>query len=123
MSSVSGNQYNGNAGNFANQVNDNLSHNGKWEQVGVTIGGHLSAAEQNLIDAHSITQGDTQKINDLAKKLGVSSTNGGEVTLEGLQAIVKSRYESVQRSFAMFSQVLSNAHQTMMQMIQSIRAR
>jgi len=118
MTSVGGNGWNGNSGNFSNKINDHLSQNGSWEQVGVTVGGHLSSAEKNLQTAYSLSA-DDPGIKDLAKKLGLSS----DISLEGLRAVVKSRFESAQRSFSMLNQIMTNAHQTMMGIIQSIRAR
>lgn len=91
---------------------------GLSENLGVTVGKHLSDAEKNLIAAYSLKHSDNT--DQLASKLGVSKA---DATVESLQLIAKSRYEKSTQSFNLLIQLLSNVHQNIMSIIQSIRAR
>lgn len=96
------------------------SVSGTTESVAQTVGNFLTEAEKTLILAYSTKSGDDQ-LKTLKDALGMDPKS--EATVESLQILAKSRYEKAMQSFNMIMQLLSNAHQNIMNIIQAIRAR
>ncbi len=115
---------------LANSVHIGLNtESGRFEETAIAVGHAVGTSEDYLTRAFSLSADDKEKVAALARDMGldskftISSTEQAQTALEGLQQIAKLRYEKASRSMSMLVQLLSNVHQNMMNIIQSIRTR
>lgn len=115
---------------LANSVHIGLnSESGRYEGAAVAVGHAVGTNEEYLTRAFSLSAKNQAEVAALARDMGlgskftITSEKEAETALEGLQQIAKLRYEKASRAMNMLVQLLSNVHQNMMNIIQSIRTR
>ena len=98
-----------------------------YEQAGNVVAKNFSDAEALVMQTYTVKEeGD---IRSLADDLGVTAkykeVNGKSVfdkdgTLEQIQTVAKLKYEKASRIYSMFTKIMENAHQMLMQIINKI---
>ncbi len=82
-----------------------------YEKAGAEVASNFSDAEDLLMRAYSGK--DTES---LAKELGLEST----ATTEQIQTVAQYKYEKASRIYSMFTKIMENAHQLLMNVINKI---
>ena len=100
-----------------------------YEQAGNVVAKNFSDAEDLVMQTYTVKEEDD--IKRLANDLGITvtynkdekgnnTTLNKDKTLEQIQTVAKLKYEKASRIYSMFTKIMENAHQMLMQIINKI---
>ena len=99
-----------------------------YEKAGNAVAQNFSDAEN--LEMQTYTAKTNNEIESLASSLGITATYktddkgnktlNKETTLEQIQTVAKLKYEKASRIYSMFTKIMENAHQMLMQIINKI---
>ena len=100
-----------------------------YEQAGNVVAKNFSDAEDLVMQTYTVKEEDD--IKRLANDLGITVTYNKDAkgnnttlnkdkTLEQIQTVAKLKYEKASRIYSMFTKIMENAHQMLMQIINKI---
>lgn len=84
------------------------------DKAASTVAGNFSSAEDILMQAY--TAKDDSTIKSLARKLGMDENS----KIEQIQMVAQTKYEKASRIYSVFTKIMENAHQMLMQLINKI---
>lgn len=90
-----------------------------YEKAGNVVAQNFSNAEETLMKAYTVSGND---IKTLAQSLGIETSNysDNEKLLNAVQSVAQYKYERASRIYSMFTKIMENAHQMLMQIINKI---
>lgn len=105
-----------------NAVDLALRTQGRFDDTAEKVGEHMKTAEYVLATAFSLSPSDkgSQRIYDIADKLGVSHQQADEMGVQGLQLLAQNFYQRVERAVGILQQLIMSTHQQMMTVIRNI---
>jgi len=82
------------------------------ENTAMSVGANMKSAEQNLLDAYRLKEGDS--LTELAKKMGLDN---GSVTIRSLQLIAEQRFQTASQTLNIFSGIMDKIDQLKQRLI------
>jgi hypothetical protein len=86
--------------------------NSAAENTTMAIGANMKTAEENLLEAYSLTEGSS--LTELTKKMGLS---GKPVTIRSLQLIAEQRFQTASQTLNIFSGIMDKIDQLKQRLI------
>lgn len=85
------------------------------ESTAITVGKNFSAAENNLLAAYNLKEGDSTT--KLAQDLGIKDKN---VSIRSLQLIAEQRFQSASHTLNLFSTIMDKVDQLKQRLINKL---
>lgn len=107
---------------MANAVDLAIQTQGRFEDTAEKVGEHMNTAEYVLATAFSLSPSEksSQRMYDIANKLGLSKEKADEMGVQGLQLFAQNFYQRVERAAGILQQLIMSSHQQMMSIIRNI---
>lgn len=90
------------------------------ETMALNIGKRTKSAEDNLMTAYSIKEGDTDGLKRLADTLGLSAAQAKDATPRSLQLIAEQRFQNASQVFSLFSTLMDKIDQMKQRVISKL---